>query len=85
MSQHTPNRWFTDDVSNEFDSSGIKARRHRDRLVLFRLDYRIELHISVKDLATGGVDASHRRSELRVRVGCDVFREEIDKSPVSLQ
>jgi hypothetical protein len=84
MSQHTPNGWLAGDVSNEFYGSGIKARRYRDRLVLFRRNYRIELYISFKDLATGGVNASNCRSELRVRIGCYVFREKIDKASISL-
>ena len=79
------NRWFASDVPNQFDRGGIEARRHCDRLVLFGLDYRIELHVSFEDLAAGGVNASNRRAELRVRIGCYVFREKIDQPPISLE
>src|ERR1039458_2404768 len=85
MSQDTPNGWFASDVSNQLDGSGIEARWHGDRLVLFRIEHRIEFYISFKDLAAGGVNAANCRSELRVRVRCYVFGEKIDKASISLR
>src|SRR5262252_3504963 len=72
-------------VADHFDPGGISSGIKCNAAAFVAIEYRTEREISQKRLSTAGVHVPHGRANLRVRIGRDVFHQEVNKATVSLK
>src|SRR5258708_37841513 len=85
MAQQTTNWWFAGYIADQFDSCRIEAHWYGDGLVFLGREDRLEFEIALQNLAAGSVDAAYGSPELPVRVGRNVFLQNIHKAAITLQ
>src|SRR5262245_46397707 len=85
MPKHTAKRRLTGDVAEQFHSRGVGPCIDGDAPAFFAVDDRRERDVALQREPAAGVHVADGGAYLRVRVGREVFHQEVDETSVALK
>src|SRR5450755_4250104 len=85
MTQQAAKWRFAGYVSNQFDGRRIESHWYSDRLIFLGRQHGLKFEVAVENPTAGSVDTAHGRPELPIRVGRNVFSQEVHQPAIALE